>query len=109
MTDTPAHALFDARILPLRQNEALRLDWALDLVDGSYFRPAVPPVLEAEDMTLSAADNLGAQLTALWAGEADLLTMIPDITAMAVGIAEEQAAGHATGPDAPSTLVYQMW
>ena len=102
--------MFDRYIVPLAASApGLKLDWRPGLRDGSYFRPAWPPAMLAEDPAKSAADNLIAELEALWGRDApELLALLPDIAKLAEAVAEEQTDGE-EGPDAPSQLIYQMW
>lgn len=102
--------MFDRHIVPLASSApGLKLDWRPEARDGSYFRPAWPPSMLAEDAAKSAAENLIAELEALWGRDApELLVLLPDITRLAEAVAQEQAAGE-EGPDAPSQLIYQMW
>ena len=102
--------MFDRHIAKLAASAAAaKLDWSPEARDGSYFRPAWTPSFLAEDAAKSAAENLMAELEALWARDApELLVLLPDIARLAEAVAGEQAAGD-EGPDAPSQLIYQMW
>lgn len=74
----------------------------------TFYDAATPPEFVAEDMSLSATENLIEQLRNIWASSPELLALIPQFDDLAELIANESGDDD-DGPDTPSTLVYQMW
>ena len=102
-----ARRLFADLVVPLASaHPELRLPFDPAPEAGSYYAAAHRPVLTRSDMEAGAGGVL-AELASLWSGTA-LEELLPGLRALAETIAEERE-GDADDPDAPSTLIYQMY
>ena len=85
----------------------LHLSFAADPRDGSYYQPAFRPVLTGADMKRGGEVGELSELAALWAGT-PLAALLPALDRFAQTLARERAF-KTHDPDAPSTLIYQMY
>ena len=85
----------------------LRLPFTAEGGDASHYRPAFRPVLTRADMELGGERGELAELAQLWAGT-PLEALMHTLRDLADALAGERA-GAADDPDAPYTLIYQMY
>lgn len=103
-----ARSLFNEKILSLAAaHPELHLTFKSDRQQASYYQPAHRPVLTRADMEQGGRGGELGELAALWAGT-PLETLLPGLQTLAEAIAGERDE-WTNDPDAPSTLVYQMY
>lgn len=103
-----ARSLFHEEVVPLSATHPeLHLTFDPDRERASYYQPAHRPVLTRADMEQGERGGELGELAVLWAGT-PLETLLPGLQTLAEAIAGEREKST-YDPDAPSTLIYQMY
>ena len=104
MIDQSIAALFEELGAIAERDPSVRLDFRSDPAAASHYRPAEIATMSRADMEVG--DELDA-LETLWREHHPALcALMPRIREIAGALRE---ADDRAEPDAPSTLVYQMW